>query len=180
MNIKNVLLEDGSKSTATQIASFIGKDKKRFATLMNCYFSDTMRLSHRASWPLSFVIERQPYLINPYLAEMLKKLEDKKPKHNAIKRNTVRILQFIDIPEDLLGTVADICFRFLDDPKEAIAVRVFSMSVCFNIVKKEPELASELKLIIEDHYPHGSAGFKSRGKKVLKALDKLVDQSSSF
>ncbi len=91
----------------------------------------------------------------------------------AVKRNTLKILQFVDIPEDLLGITADICFRLLNDGKEPIAVKVFAMTVIFNIVKKYPELNEELKISIEEQMPFASAGFKSRGNKILKALLKM-------
>jgi hypothetical protein len=47
------------------------------------------------------------------------------------------------------------------------------MDVIFNIVKKFPELKEELKLAIEEQMPFGSAGYKSHGGKVLKALNKI-------
>ena len=66
----------------------------------------------------------------------------------------------------------DICFKYLGSPKEALAVKVFSMSVLGNLAKKYPEIKSELKLIIEDQLPEQTAGFKSRAKKVLDQLGK--------
>jgi hypothetical protein len=58
------------------------------------------------------------------------------------------------------------------DPKEPIAVRVFSMSVLANITRHEPDLKKELRIIIEDQLPFASAGFRARAKKVLKELEK--------
>jgi len=56
---------------------------------------------------------------------------------------------------------------------EAIAIRVFSMTVCANITFKYPSLAQELIPVIEEHIPHGSAGFRARGAKLLKQLKTL-------
>ena len=95
-------------------------------------------------------------------------------RHDAVKRNTVRLLQGVDLPEELMGRVVDICFKFLLDVKEPVAVRVFSMQVLYNICLKEPELADELRIVIEEFMPHGTAGFKSRGKRILKGLQKLL------
>jgi len=171
MDIKEVLLAGHSKPEALRIVQYIGKSKKRFKELMDLFFGKDARLSQRASWPVSFCSEAHPELIMPYLGRMIDQLD--RPVHNAVKRNTIRIMSEIELPDNLIGVAADICFQYLDDPKEAIATRVFSMSVCFNIVKKEPELANELRVIIEDHYPHGSAGFKSRADRILKALRQM-------
>lgn len=170
-------MADHSKEQTMQIVAYVGSDEQRFKALIDLFLGTDNRLSQRASWPVGYSAIAHPWLINPFLETMLEQLE--RPVHNAVKRNTIRIMAEIEIPEELLGPAADICFRFLDDPKEAIATRVFSMSVCFNIVKKEPELAPELRLIIEDHYPHGSAGFKSRAKRILKELSKIETQDLS-
>ena len=134
------------------------------------FFSTELRVNQRASWPVGKIGERHPELIRPYLPKMIEHLDQ--PSHAAVKRNTVRILADIELPEDLLGPTYERCFGYLNDPEEPIAIRVFSMSVCFNITKVYPELGDELYEAIEFYLPHGSAGFKSRGKKVMKALKK--------
>ncbi len=171
MDIKKALMDKQSKAQVVKISNYIGADKKRFARLMDLFFGDDLRISQRASWVLSHCVDKYPALIMPYLEKMINQVDQ--AKHNAIKRNTVRIMADIELPEELLGIAADVCFRFLDNPQEAIAVRVFSMSVCYNITLKEPALANELRLIIEDHYEHGSAGFQSRARRILKALKSL-------
>ncbi|MEO6489149.1 MAG: hypothetical protein ABIO04_04340 [Ferruginibacter sp.] len=90
--------------------------------------------------------------------------------HNAVKRNSLRLLQDIDIPEKYQGQLMDICFEFLQSPTEALAVKVYSMTVLARLSKIYPEIIPELKLIIEDQSPSQTAGFKSRAKKVFKVL----------
>lgn len=67
----------------------------------------------------------------------------------------------------------DICFNYLESPTEALAVKVFSLSVLGNLAKLYPGIIPELKLIIEEQLPNQSAGYKSRAKKVLKQITKL-------
>lgn len=45
------------------------------------------------------------------------------------------------------------------------------MTAIFNLSAKYPEIKPELKLLIEMQLPNGSAGFISRGKKILKKLN---------
>ncbi len=97
--------------------------------------------------------------------------------HDAVKRNIVRILQNVEIPEEHYGEVADVCFTWLEDPNVAVAIRVFSMSVLWNICQKEPELMPELRATIEDWIDYSSTGFKSRGNKVLKMITKYENQN---
>jgi hypothetical protein len=44
------------------------------------------------------------------------------------------------------------------------------MTVLANIIDDQPDMKKELKLILEDQLPYGSAAFKSRGNKVLKKI----------
>jgi len=172
MDLKAAILKEHSKSQALFIRDYIGDNQALFEELMIHFFSNEYRVTQRAAWIMTHCTEKRPHLINPYLAKMVDNLKDENI-HVAVKRNTVRLLQNVDIPEDLMGTIADCCFNFLANPNEAVAVRIFSMSMLYELCKKEPDLAGELKLIIEEFMPHGTAGFKSRGKKILKSLKEL-------
>lgn len=168
MNIKDELIREHSKENAESIAQYIGTNKTRFAELMEIFLGDDTRLTQRSAWALSKSIDRHPHLLTPYLEAVISNLQNDIPV--AVKRNTVRILQDVDIPEDLMGPLANVCFQFMESGEETIAVKVFSMTILFNITKKEPDLKNELRLLIEAQLPYGSAGFKSRGKKILKQL----------
>jgi hypothetical protein len=83
------------------------------------------------------------------------------------------MLQHVSLPESLQGVAADSCFEIIRSAKEATAVKVFALTVLYNVVKVYPELANELKLCITEQLPYASAGFQSRGKKILAKLEKL-------
>ncbi len=170
MDIEAALLNEHSKANTLFIANHIGNDKKKFRKLMKIFSGNNLRATQGAAWVLSMCCDRNPELIIPYLNELVLNLKKEIPV--AVKRNTVRILQQVDIPEELYGETVDICFNLLNDSNEPIAVKVFSMTVLFNIIQFIPELKNELRICIEDQMPYGSAGFKSRGKKILRSLNK--------
>jgi len=170
MDIKETLLEEYSKAQVMKIANYIGDNQALFDEIIQLFNDDDLRVSQRASWVMSHCCDKYPHLIEPHLGFIINNLPH--CKHDAVKRNSMRILGYIDVPEDLLGVLADYSFQYLADPKETVAVRCFSMTVCHNICKREPELNEELESIIRDHMPHATAGFKARGKRILKALAK--------
>lgn len=172
MNIREALLEEHSKKQAVRIAQYVGNDEQRFAELMGLFFNNEYRVCQRAAWSVSLIAEKHPALIAPYLKPMLLNL--KNPVHDAVKRNTVRILKDIDpLPESLMGIAATICFNFMATPSVAVAIKVFSMQILYKICLKEPDLKNELQLFIEDLTPHESVAFGAAGKHILKKLDKL-------
>lgn len=168
MNIRTEILKEHSKQNAIRISEFIGQDKEIFSELMECFLGDEYRVTQRAAQIVSYCAEKYPALIIPYLKKIILNLRN--DVHVAVKRNTLRVLQDIDLPSDLHGETADICFKIMEDSKEPIAVKVFAMTVLVNICQEIPELKNELRILIEDQMPYGSAGFKSRGSKLLKRL----------
>lgn len=178
MIIKNQLLAEHSKNQATKIAIWIGDDPGRFAELVELVLQGEPLLAQRAAWALSHSLDRHPDLIYPHLGSLVQNM-CRTDQHPAVRRNTLRALQEVEIPETLWGKVADLCFQYLADPKEPAAIRVFAMTVLWNICRQVPELQTELKLIIEDHWNHATAGFRSRGQKILKAMRQGPDTVST-
>jgi len=169
MDIRSALLQEHSKKQCAIIVKYIGNNQKRFDELVTLFLQDEYRVVQRAAWPLSYCVTAHPKLIQKHLKKIIRYLK-KTGIHNAVKRNTVRLLQEIEIPETLQGEVMDICFGYIADPKEAVAVKAFSITVLGNLSKKYPEIIPEISLILEEQLPRETAAFKSRAKKFLKSI----------
>ncbi len=172
MNLVEVIEKEHSSAQRNKVIKYVGKDPKRFAELVNVFLNGPYRVTQRSAWPLSYCVQHHPDLIKPHLKRVLQ-FAKQAGVHDSVKRNTVRLLQFIEVPKSFQGEVADLCFSFLQNTKEAIAIRVFAMTILTNLAKSLPELKNELIPIIEDQMPYGSPGFISRGAKALKQLRRL-------
>ena len=168
--IKEQLSHKQSKTIRDDIVHYIYEDPKRMEELMECFFTGAYRINQYASWPVGIIGQERPELIEPYLTQMIDVLES--PAHDAIVRNTIRILQWVSIPEALEGRIYDYCFQYLNDTKKPVAIRVFAMSVLTRLAMKYPELKEELIQSIERYYPDGSPGYQSRAKKEINRLKK--------
>ena len=169
--LNGVILKEHSKKQCDKAVTYVGARASRFAQLVDLFLSGPYRVTQRAAWPLSCCVQNHPKLIEPHLKKILN-YALKPGVHDAVKRNIVRLLQFIEIPVRLQGQAAAICFQFFYDKKEPIAVRVFSMTVLANLARNLPELKNELIPLIEDQMPYASPGFTSRGSALLKELKK--------
>ena len=176
MDIQDALVHEHSKANSLAIAEYIGNDPQRFTELMVPMLSEDSLLAQRAAWVFSSVGEAHPSLLLPYLDQLIDQLED--PVHPAISRNILRILAEADLPlsEDQEGLLVNSCFELMANPKVAVAIRVYAMQCIANLLDTYPELAIELKPLIEDGLEHGSAGFRSRGNKILKRIQKIEKQ----
>ncbi|MDZ4759143.1 MAG: hypothetical protein SGJ10_13535 [Bacteroidota bacterium] len=164
----SALMREHSIKNTMAIVGLIGGEQKKFDILMDLFFHGEYRIVQRASWVLGHCGEMHPQLIKKWIKPLLENLSNQ--VHDAVKRNTVRILQEYIIPEELSGLAYDQCFKLLISPTEPIAVKAFSMQVLYNITTDIPELKPELAEAISKQLPFGSAGLKSRGGKILKLL----------
>ena len=171
MELKKTLEKGHSKAQTNAIVSYIGNNKNRFKALVKVYLEGPYRITQRAAWVLSYAVENHPALIHPHLKEIIDFLEQP-GIHDAVKRNTMRLFQFIEIPKKYEGKILDLGFGYLQDRKEALAVRVFSMSVVARIISDQPDLQKELRILLEDELAYAQPAFLSRAKKVLKQLPK--------
>ena len=161
MDIRQSLLAEHSKPQTMRIVAFIGADENRFAELMKIFFAGEYRLTQRAAWSLNYCAERHPELIQPYLPKLLNCL-NQDDVHDAVKLNIVRLLQFVEIPKKFHAKTYSLCVELVDNPNEAVAVRVFAMTVAARIANSEPALMNELQLIVRQHLPHATAAFQKR------------------
>jgi hypothetical protein len=167
MNLREAILREHSKANCTRIVKWIGTDPKRFDVLVALFLNDEYRVVQRAAWPLSEIAIAHPSLIRKHLGKLLKQVRQT-GLHEAVKRNTVRILQGIDIPERYHGDVMNLCFDYLVSPTEKPAVKAFSLTVLDKLSLLYPEIRQELRTIIEDQWDRETAAFRSRGRKILK------------
>ena len=166
--LRDALLVEQSKRQTFMITTFVRTNEAGFDELVRLLLADEYRVTQRAAGILGSAGKLKPRFLQKHLKDLILNLQNDIPV--AVKRNTLRVLQYVDIPEELQGVLTEVCFSFLISSDEPIAVKVFSMTVLGNICKKHPELAHELKLTIESQLPFASAGFLSRAKKVLKKL----------
>ncbi len=169
-HIKSLLDQGHSVILRNEIVDYVGKSSARMKALMSFFFHEEWCYNQRASWTLSFIAKKHPLLIAPYLPQMVHNLED--AKHDAVIRNTLRLFEDIPIPEEVEGLLLDKCFQYVRSPQYAIAIRCFSITVLGKIALKYPDIKGEVIAELNEHLPHGSAGFKVRARRVIKLLQK--------
>ena len=167
-NLRAEILKTHSKVQCNKIIAWVGNDQKRFDELFNLFLQPEYLLAQRAAWPLSYCALAHPGFIKKRLGELIKNLH-KRVIHDSVKRNTLRILQEIDIPKKYQGEVMNICFQYVESPVEAVAIKAFSLGILGKMAKLYPDILPEIKLLIEAQLPNQTAAFAGRAKRLLKA-----------
>ena len=169
MDLRKTILAEHSKANCNRVINWVGDSQERFDELFTLFLNDEYRVVQRAAWPLSYCSIKHPEFLQKHFGKLLKNLEQP-DLPVAVKRNTVRLLQHVTIPKRFHGTVMNLCFGYIASPGEAVAVKVFSLTILEHLSKEYPEIKQELRMVIEDRRDLESAAFKSRAKKILKEL----------
>jgi hypothetical protein len=167
MELQKALLKEHSKAQNEKIVKWVGNDKKRFAELMRLFFNGEYRLTQRAAWSMSDSVIAHPELVKPYIPKLIKLLKEPEV-HGAVTRNIVRLLQEVEIPKKYHGEIMTICFDFIVNPKTAVAVKAFSITILENLAAIYPEIIPELKLIVQERWEHETPAFRQRGNRIMK------------
>ncbi len=172
MKLMKILEKENSKTMCTLVLDWVGTNPARFGQLVTLLLKGKPVIMQRASWPLSLCVEAHPILAQPHLKVLVHNL--RRPNlHDAVRRSTMRLLQYVAIPKSLQGEVTNRCFTYLTDQRETIGVKVFSMTVLSVLSKQLPDLGRELRMILEDQLPYASPGYASRARKTLTQLSRL-------
>lgn len=168
MNLRETILAEHSKANCVKIVTWIGNNQLRFNQLLELFLDDNDPIViQRAGWPLSYAVEAHPSFIQKHFSRLLKNLH-KPTLHTAVKRNTLRLLQNVSIPEKFHGEIMNTCFNYIISPTEKPAIKAFSLAVLQQMAKQYPDILPEIKTIIQDKWDNESAAFRSRARKILK------------
>ncbi len=171
MNLEQILSGYYTKAITQKVVEEMIARPEGITELMLLFQVKNQHISNYAGWIISYLGENNQQLIKKHLPIIIQKL-DNNENNSAMIRNVFRTLQFVDIPQKHEGYVLTKGFEFLNNNNSPIAVKVFAMTVVFNLSVKYPEIQKELKLSLENQLEHASAGFKSRATKILKKLTK--------
>ncbi len=165
MNFKKQLEAELSRRNTDFIVHVTENNPVHFRQLMQILLENKEPYSSRAAWVIDVICEKNAQLAKAYIQRMIRLLPN--CRHNGTRRHILRILEKSDIPEVISGELIDYCFQAITDARVPVAIKVFSMQIIANYTKKYPELKFELRTVIEDQWDKNSAGFKSRGRKIL-------------
>ena len=174
MDLRNQILSEHTKANCQLIVEWVGDDQSRFDELFNLFLHDEYRVTQRAVWPMGNCAIAHSSFMKKNMGRLIRNLQ-KPDIHDSIKRNTLRFLQSVEIPLKYEGMIMNTCFEYIENPKEAVAIKAFSLTILSRLAKKYPEIIPEIKLLIEDQAPVQTAAFTSRAKKVLKEFNITKD-----
>lgn len=168
--LSEIIMAEHSRAQADFIADIVIKQPSLIEELVNIVFQNIEPVSRRAAWPLRIISDRNIELINPFVPAIVQKLTE--IDNISIHRSLLAILVKADIPEVHHGELLQITSEILLDKGSAVASLIYSADIYYKIAVNEPDLLNELKLMLEEIAPYGTAGVKSKSRNIIKKINK--------
>jgi hypothetical protein len=157
-----------------QIAiKYLEDNPLEFKLLIEQSFSDKHPINWRSAWVLAELVHKHQTfrdLIKLKASKIVSMLADFPT--SGQQREYLKVLQDIELGEEDMGVLLDLCFNWLLDKKVDVAIRVHAMQIIYDYSVKEPDLQPELKAILLEEMEYGTAGFRGRAKKILSKIEK--------
>ena len=170
MKIEEFLSIDSSRLNADLLVEKFEEDTSVFETILRVMYQDTYPLSMRAGRVIWLIGGKYPDYVKPYLPEMVKKLP--KFKVEGVRRNILALIEEVPLPGIDLGPLFDFCYTALENDKEPISIRGYSITILYKISRLEPFIKPELINFFESLIPNESTGIETRLKNTLSKLYK--------
>ena len=163
-------LVDSSRMIADIMTADILDNQERFDEMFGLALLDEYPISMRAARITEMCVSRYKHLIKPHINEIVDIID--KSKLEGVRRSFLKILaenpQLLN--EELQGRIVDQAFAYIDNQKEAISIRAYSIDIIFSLLKNYPELKNELIYILEAMTRDASVGLRTKSKKILAIL----------
>lgn len=148
--LMSALAEKRMKEDLVRAARLVQGNPVRLSQILDILPELKSPLRERLAWMVQLICEEYPELIDAgMISRIIDVFED--AKTDAEKRAYLNVLRTNQIPEHKLGEVYDRCFEWFNDPKQALAVRIYALYVMLNIAKELPELNHEIELCVNSN-----------------------------
>lgn len=168
--VKNHLC-DSSRALADLTSNMVINNPALLKPLVEVSLSEADPIAQRAAHVVSICCCQCAGLFDPYASKVIKKLP------NLIAAGALRnyLKIFAEVPVKLTErektSLLNLGLDYLTSGKQPVSIQVYSMDIAYRFSTGFPEIQQELYHIIESRLSDGSAGFKSRGKKILKKIE---------
>jgi hypothetical protein len=123
------------------------------------------------SWIISDLSEIKPELLSPFIFEIITKANSS--QHLGVKRNLFKAIQFIEKSDSVKEELGIICLICLQNPKETIAVKSYSITILEGLIVDFPEFLDEINFELEKQLPNATPAFANRAHRFKKRVKKL-------
>jgi len=170
MNRIEKLLSVGDLRTAgksEEVVILVSSNPKLFGDVINAILLENPGLRMRASDAVEKITRDHPEWLKPYKRMFLSKIASINQKE--VRWHTAQILPRLNLTKKERELVYDLMQSYLKD--ESSIVKAFAMQALTDIAMQDSSYVDKVRKQLKRLMKEGTPAMKSRGKKLLVALD---------
>lgn len=122
-SLEELLLAEQSRANTDMLVVILRQNPATFPHFWEIFMKNSDPVSRRAAWVIDCFTETMPDYINSRVEELCKNLPVFKT--DGLKRHSMRMLARSPLPEENLGILIDVSFRWLESRTESVAVKMY-------------------------------------------------------
>lgn len=176
-------MQNAKRINRERVAEIVVKNTELIPFLMELTFDATNKLSIKAAWTLEIVCEQNLNLIIPYLDLFTQNIRNL--TFDSAVRPASKICNFLAITynssknslvqnsltKEQIDNIIETGFDWMISTHK-VATKAYIMNALYLFGKNYGWVHEELKLILEQNIPNGSAAYKARGKITIALINK--------
>jgi hypothetical protein len=171
-DFRELLLKGNSRSYTDFVADIVCNRPELVSNLWEIYLAMDEPVSRRAAWIIDIASENKPDWVVPFLPQLIEKLP--LLGHDGLKRHALRMIERLPFAQNTEGLLLEIAFKWLSEPTESVAVKMYCMQILYRLSATEPDILQELYDTIEFQMADGTPGFRSIGSKMMANIDRDI------
>jgi hypothetical protein len=146
-SLGNILINPWNKD---YLLNYFNSNPEQFNEAVRIALSGEQPQAWRAAWLLGHCMETNDKRIKNHIKSFIEVVKNN--KKDGYQREFLRILEKMDIDEDLEGYLFDACMDIWETINKIPSVRIYAFRILIKIAAKYPELLNELDFISQEHY----------------------------
>ena len=172
MTLTALLHQKAWRPAIDQVVALVEAAPYRLPELLTALQHESDQVVMRGAMALADLGRAHPDWLRPYHRELIALL--RRDPIDATNRCLFRYfseLPLTEIDPVIEGDLLDLAFARGSDPQRTVTIRIWGLQIVANFCERYPELRDELRGVIEEQLDTAPPGFKSRGRKILRALN---------
>lgn len=151
-----------------QMVLVLNENCQDFISVLEWSINSSHSSAWRGAWILNHCLSKNDPRISPYTSLLIECLDKKSDGH---QREILKILEKMEIPDDVEGILFDKCISIWENIGKSTSVRIVAFKNLHKTVKKHPELKGELDFLTHPRYTDSlSPGIKRTFLKLANSL----------
>lgn len=151
-----------------EMISFVHANPDSFIEVITLAMADKYPYSWRSAWLLFNSMQDNDERLKPFVSEIIACLESKADGH---QRELLKVLLKMEIDDEQEGYLFDTCVTIWEKINIRPGTRYTAMRFILQVVKKYPDLQSEVDFLTQEHYMESlSPGIKHSLIQMLKEI----------